>query len=138
MPERAKLLGKQFGQLKIIEDLGRDPRGNSLWRASCSCGNTTVVAVGHLNSGHTTSCGCRKGRFIHGFARTKKVNGVTREYKMWNGACGNAKKKGWLCTISVSDIHIPETCPLLGIPLDRNAPLLADNLPSIDRIDSQR
>lgn len=138
MAKRSNLIGRKFSELTVIEDAGNNRRGMSRWKARCSCGNITTVDIGHLNSGHTTSCGCRQGRFKHGFARTKRVNGVTREYKMWNGARGNAKKKNWLCTITVADIFIPAVCPLLGIPLDRNAPLRSDNIPSLDRIDSQK
>jgi hypothetical protein len=51
-----------------------------------------------------------------------------------------AKQKGLPCTITVSDIHIPETCPVLGIKLQRSfggnryGPKATDASPSLDRI----
>jgi len=75
---------------------------------------------------------------VHGQARTKKVNGVTREYKLWNSARSNARNKGCACTIKVAEIHIPKTCPVLGIALNRNASPHSDNLPSLDRINNKR
>lgn len=47
----------------------------------------------------------------------------------------SAKKKGFVCTIGVEDIHIPETCPVLGIKLStdgRRTPVT----PSLDRVDN--
>jgi len=138
MGNRLQLLGKKFGQLVVTKDMGDGVRSRSEWQCRCSCGKYTVVAGYRLTSGHTTSCRCRQGRFVHGLARTKRINGVTREYKLWNGARGNGKQKGWNCTLKVSDIHIPKTCPVLGITLNKNAALFSDNLPSLDRIDNRR
>lgn len=43
-----------------------------------------------------------------------------------------AKQKGIECTISVSDIPIPEFCPVLGIKLERSSK--SDASPSVDRV----
>lgn len=137
---KLNLIGKKFGQLIVLAEgpikIYKGPKQrHRTWVCSCICGGATTVPTGHLTSGHTTSCGCRQGRFIHGLARTKTI-GSTREYKMWNGARGHAKKLKLECSITPADIHIPEKCPLLGILLDKKAPLRADSVPSLDRIDN--
>lgn len=43
----------KYGHLTAIEYLGK-----SMWRCKCDCGNEKVVYGGHLESGHTKSCGC--------------------------------------------------------------------------------
>lgn len=53
---------------------------------------------------------------------------------------GRAKTRGLECTITRDDIVIPERCPILGIPLQRNKGkgVASANSPSVDRIDSSR
>ena len=68
-----------------------------------------------------------------------KIGNYTKEeveYKMFTTAKRNAKNLKREFSISISDIHIPEFCPLLGIKLDKNGKPNADNLPSLDRIDN--
>ena len=59
------LVGQVFSFLEVLEDTGqRQKAGNGtsvIWKCKCLlCGNIAEVAAGHLKSGHTTSCGCRK------------------------------------------------------------------------------
>ncbi|ASR77308.1 endonuclease [Streptomyces phage NootNoot] len=63
----------------------------------------------------------------------------TVEYQLWNGAKARAKKLGRKFDIEVSDIDVPEFCPILGIRLVKNLGGKAgDNSPSLDRIDSSK
>lgn len=43
----------KYGKLTAIEYLGK-----SMWRCKCDCGNEKIIYGGHLESGHTKSCGC--------------------------------------------------------------------------------
>ena len=43
----------KYGKLTALEYLGK-----SMWRCKCDCGNEKIVYGGHLESGHTKSCGC--------------------------------------------------------------------------------
>lgn len=43
----------KYGKLTAIEYLGK-----SMWKCKCDCGNEKIVYGGHLESGHTKSCGC--------------------------------------------------------------------------------
>ena len=62
------------------------------------------------------------------------------EKRMLIGARTNAKRRGLEFTITVDDIHIPDVCPVLGIPL-YVAPIeiggVSPNSPSIDRINNE-
>lgn len=71
----------KFGRLIIVE------RNVSFYRAAsgayiprhlcqCECGNTKPIRNDYLISGHTQSCGCRRGQFRHGAYKTKL-------YKVW-------------------------------------------------------
>ena len=49
-----------------------------------------------------------------------------------------AAAHGWDFNLTKQDIIIPETCPVLGIPLLRTDGRLDDSSPTIDRIDSTK
>ena len=69
---------------------------------------------------------CRECKALYGNRR----RGHTAKY-LWEAAKARAVKKGVPFTIEVSDVVIPATCPVLGIPLDgRNR----DYRPCIDEI----
>lgn len=55
-----------------------------------------------------------------------------------NQAKRRAKANGWAFNLTKSDITIPETCPVLGIPLLRTEGRLDDASPTIDRVDSTK
>lgn len=58
------LTGKQFGRLKVLEQVEDNvlPSGlhEKMWRCICDCGQESVVRGAFLRTGHTTSCGCCK------------------------------------------------------------------------------
>lgn len=57
------LTGKRFGYLTVLEYMGNDKHGKSLWKCRCSnCGGEKVVCAGSLKSGLTQSCGCVKSK----------------------------------------------------------------------------
>ena len=60
MPQIKDLTGRRFGYLIVLEHAGKTKHGNAQWLCRCDCGKEAVVAGGHLTSGHTVSCGCRK------------------------------------------------------------------------------
>jgi len=53
---------------------------------------------------------------------------------MLKSAISRAKKLGFACTITEQDIFIPETCPLLGMRLERGIGKQHAASPSLDRI----
>jgi hypothetical protein len=72
--------------------------------------------------------------------RARKRRPETRTKLLWERARYRAKAKGVPFTIRVSDIVVPEICPILGHPLDTDIHEGAKrgpryNSPSLDRID---
>ena len=55
---RAKLEGKRFGRLTVIEIDHIDEKQHVFWKCKCDCGNYTVVRTPHLTRGKIRSCGC--------------------------------------------------------------------------------
>lgn len=83
---RLDLTGQRFGKLTVVapaEKVG----AMTAWRCRCDCGNETVVTIGRLRNGQTTSCGCKpKGTFVDGTfvelirsktVRSNNTSGVT-------------------------------------------------------------
>lgn len=78
-----------------------------------------------------------------GYQRNKdKVHSYTRRWiaanplnRMINAARSRAKQKGLPFDLTIQDISIPESCPVLGIPLvsGQNG-IQCDNSPTLDRI----
>ena len=53
------LVGKKFGYLTVMRELEQTCRQRR-WECRCKCGQIIHRNTSHLNSGHTSSCGCMK------------------------------------------------------------------------------
>ena len=60
------------------------------------------------------------------------------ELVLWRGCKIRARRKTLEFNLEISDIKIPKYCPILGIELSLVNSKLADNSPSIDRINSSK
>lgn len=71
---------------------------------------------------------------------SSRVKSLTPEYRMHQRAKQRCRTSGREFDIQVSDIVIPDTCPILGTPLNMNSGRSGAyrNSPSLDRIDSTR
>jgi hypothetical protein len=80
-----------------------------------------------------------KRRSYETVARWQRKNPAT---VLYHSARQRAAKKGLEFTITVDDIHIPEKCPIMDIPLEffreYGANNRRKNSPSLDRIDKRR
>lgn len=56
------LKGMQFG---FLTALSRVDKKRVSWLCQCACGNKTTVSATNLQSGHTTSCGCKRVEAIN-------------------------------------------------------------------------
>lgn len=84
--QRLDLTGQRFGMLTALEP-AENIGSMTAWRCRCDCGKETVVMTGHLQDGHTTSCGCKPtGTFVDGTCiellraktiRSNNTSGVT-------------------------------------------------------------
>lgn len=61
-----------------------------------------------------------------------------RKYSMYYAAKRRAKRKGIEFRITQDDIHFPEVCPLLDIPIKISAFGIRHDSPSLDRKDSSK
>jgi len=69
---------------------------------------------------------------------SNRVKSLTPEWKMHQRAKQRCKNNGRDFQLAVSDISIPDTCPILGIELNMNAGKSGAyrNSPSLDRINN--
>lgn len=77
-------------------------------------------------------------------ANTKETERRNRDWRhkaravMLNGSKQRAKRVGMEHTLVLSDISIPDVCPVFGTPLLRESRESWNSAPSIDRIDSAK
>jgi hypothetical protein len=89
-----ELIGKEFNGLTILE-YSHVNRSSSFWKCQCICGEFCIVALHHLKSGDTKSCGCFKTyRYARGMSGLKKLYG---RYKR------NAKIKNRIFDLTIED-----------------------------------
>ncbi len=93
---RKDITGKQYGYWTVLAF-----EGDSKWKCRCKCGTETIVAGGHLKSGHSKSCGCYKREFSSQNNASKllgmrfgrltvleRVHGINKDYNArWKCAC---------------------------------------------------
>jgi hypothetical protein len=73
-----------------------------------------------------------------GTCNSTRVKGQSDEIKMWRRAKARVTKSGVPFDIEISDIIIPEFCPILGIPLvvHKGRAGGEPNSPALDRVDN--
>lgn len=59
MSKYDKLIGKQFGDLKVLSFYGHNKRNLILWECQCSCGNIIYATSTDLTKRGKDSCGCK-------------------------------------------------------------------------------
>lgn len=135
------LTGRVFGRLTVLRRNGKDKQDQPLWVCSCECGKQISIRGNLLRWAHTQSCGCLHRESLirrnttHGLASR---GARTPEYAMYLSAGRRARERGMEFNIEISDIAIPEKCPVLGIALRRGLKVHADDSPSLDRVDSTK
>lgn len=92
--------GKRYGRLTAIElIIYPKKKKDTFWKCRCECGNETIVFSGHLNDGHTVSCGCfhneqlSKSMRKHGHTTLDGKPRTTPEYRAWHGMRQRCKNK---------------------------------------------
>ena len=122
--------GRRFGYLSVVK-LAHAYGGHAHWLCRCDCGKDTVVKGSHLRSGHTISCGCKRGNIAH-----RESN--TRLYHIWNGMrerCSNPNNPQY-DSYGARGIQVcPEWLEYVNFRDWALANGYAENL-SIDRIDN--
>ncbi len=90
-------------------------------KVQCDCGTIKTVRRSSMKPGCTVSCGC--------YRQSTRKTGQDPRSPMWSRAKYRAKIKGWEFNITKEDIVIPDTCPLLGTPMQSA---------SLDRLDPSK
>lgn len=62
----------------------------------------------------------------------------TPEQRLLSSVKNRAKVKGWEFNLELSDIVIPEFCPISGLKLIKGVGRPTDSSPSLDRIDNSK
>jgi hypothetical protein len=70
------LTGQRYGQLRVIAF--SHLRRRAFWKCACDCGGFITVRSDSLQSGNTSSCGCKANK--HGHACTATI-GISAEYR---------------------------------------------------------
>lgn len=70
----------------------------------------------------------------HKCIECKPIKSEKQENKIYERVRDRAKQKGLEFNLNVTDIIIPEICPVLGIEIYTNKKVPCDNSPSVDRI----
>jgi len=128
--------GERIGGLLLLrkdkEATTKNRRG-TYWCLCDWCGKEKLINSNVFREGSTQSCGCRKAA---GYTHPKSEPTTKYERRLLNYARRNAKRRGEECTLRLSDIVIPERCPVLGFKLEHTGH--QDTSPSVDRIDSSK
>lgn len=143
MPAFINLEGQTIGKWTVLE---REPNrrtdtrhgsGYVSWRCRCTCGNVKSVLAVTLQAKRTGGCAeCYKqARKTYTGHKGQPIN---RLYRLFVGARQRAKRNGLEFSIDWRDFTVPESCPLLGIPLSFGNKSFHPNNPSLDRIDSTK
>lgn len=88
--------GEVYGQLTVLEEVGKDHRGKRIYRCRCSCGKTAEIKAIYLRNGDTKSCGCLYKACLDSMGARSKTHGHSylKEYFVWKGMirrCENPK-----------------------------------------------
>ncbi len=121
--------GRRFGRLVVLHQEGI--RNN--WCCECDCGALVTVRGNNLLQGVTQSCGCLMRERVVAASTTHGMTG-TAEAGMLKAARDRAQMLGLPFTITLDDVHVPDVCPALGIPLTRGDGVKHDGSPTLDRL----
>lgn len=92
-----KLIGQKFGRWTIIKRVENDKYNQIRYLCQCDCGNTNIVHLGQLKSGHSKSCGCLSNELKRKRANTHSKSN-TRIYHIFNSMkvrCLNSNYKAY-------------------------------------------
>jgi hypothetical protein len=139
MAKLDNLIEKRFGKLLVKERI-LEYNNNSTgawWKCICDCGREKIAYGVRLRNGQCSSCGCLSKEVTGNLFRKHGLS-TTKEYRMLKDARKRAKRFNLEYNIDITDIVIPENCPILNIPLVHGTKYQTDSSPSLDRIDSSK
>jgi len=60
LTSRNRIIGQKFGRLTVTELATKKANGETQYNCLCDCGGRKITTRQRLQSGHVTSCGCRR------------------------------------------------------------------------------
>lgn len=146
--KRIDLTGQKSGRLTVI-DLNKvvystSPSGikqaKVYWNCVCDCGNAVVKTTMSIRNNLLPSCGCWNREVAAENGRSNLSHGLskTAKYRLFNSVKGRAKLTNLEFDLEMNDLVIPDTCPVLGIPIFHGAGTHCSNSPSLDRFDNSK
>lgn len=97
MKKIGDIIGQRYGNLIVIELIGKDKYYDKIWRCKCDCGNIVNVKQGHLRSGHTKSCGCNKNHLNNLINKTFGYLLVVDRAEDYVNPCNAKRYTRWKC-----------------------------------------
>lgn len=119
--------GQRFGRLIAQWPVGKKQNGLRtsaiMWLCLCDCGKLAIVNGSSLSRKLTKSCGCMSKemagkRAVKLFTTHNKSR--TIEGQLLYSAADRARKNKLDFNLTIEDIIIPDKCPLLGTPINKN------------------
>lgn len=116
--------------------VGADHPTLFLMKTCTRCKNTKDVGEFRLHPKHGQPLSwCRQCEAIRRTERRLERQKNDPAYALLEGARRRAARKGITFAIDISDIVVPERCPVLGMEMQRHAGKAAPNSFSLDRVD---
>lgn len=132
------IAGKRFGRWTVLGlAISTEKDGRRRWVCKCDCGTVKDIAEGSLRSANSRSCGCLRVEELIARVKTHGQStrgGRTSEYDMWKSARHRALLHHLPFNIELTDIVVPQYCPVLNIKLDKTHSKSHDDSPSLDRL----
>lgn len=135
------LTDTRYGKLVALRPTDERKSNAVIWECLCDCGKTVYCRSAFLRKGLSRSCGCtrrenaakasRVSNRKHGFAKTVL-------WRIYHAAKQRATKRGLDFDLEYTDVVIPATCPVLGIPIYDSKGQATDHSPTLDRVDNTR
>lgn len=98
MKKHEEMIGKKYGHLTVLGVSSRtDKHGHKYLDCECDCGNFKTIAMYHIKSGASQSCGCG---VVESTIRRNTTHGATgtRLYNIWSSMhnrCTNPNEKAY-------------------------------------------
>lgn len=97
MARKAKLAGKVFGELTVIEESEERINNEVTWKCLCSCKNETLATTKDLTQKRKKSCGCLRRKSPPNVVNLKgQVFGMLTVIKR-DGHLKSTQEAKWLC-----------------------------------------